>query len=178
MEKSGSTSADEMYAVCILKQDQGSGVSGIVKFYQKAGEYVKITAEVRGLKPGKHGFHVHEFGNLTKGCTSAGAHFNPTGKTHGGPLDDERHVGDLGNITAGDDGIGRLEIEDRLIHIIGPVNNVIGRAMVVHEKEDDLGKGGNEESHKTGNAGGRVACGVIGISGPPPTTVVKILNKL
>ena len=97
---------------------------------------------------------------------TAGAHFNPTGKSHGSPKDENRHVGDLGNILADENGIGVLNMEDHLIMIYGPINNVIGRAMVVHEREDDLGAGGNEESLKTGNAGGRLACGVIGLSGP------------
>lgn len=95
---------------------------------------------------------------------TAGAHFNPTGKTHGGPKDENRHVGDLGNVEANSEGIATLNMEDHLIMIYGAVNNVIGRAMVVHEREDDLGRGGDEESLKTGNAGGRLACGVIGVS--------------
>lgn len=100
------------------------------------------------------------------GCTTAGLHYNPYGKFHGGPNDEERHIGDLGNIEAGEDGVGRLDLEDHLINIVGWENNVVGRAMVVHTSEDDLGKGGNDESLKTGNAGGRIACGVIGFSGP------------
>ncbi len=77
-----------------------------------------------------------------------------------------RHVGDLGNILAGEDGIGRLEFEDHLIRIYEGETNVIGRSMVVHAKIDDLGKGGDDESLKTGNAGPRLGCGVIGLSGP------------
>ena len=96
---------------------------------------------------------------------TAGPHYNPHGKTHAGPKDLNRHVGDLGNIQADATGKGILKWEDPLIHIWGGVNNVVGRAMVVHEMEDDLGLGANEESLKTGNAGGRLACGVIGVSG-------------
>ena len=84
---------------------------------------------------------------------TAGAHFNPEGKTHGSPKDENRHVGDLGNVDADADGIGRFNMEDHKIMIYGAINNVIGRAMVVHEREDDLGAGGDEESLKTGNAG-------------------------
>ena len=73
-------------------------------------------------------------------------------------------MGDLGNIFAGEDSHGTLVATDNLIRIYGLENNIIGRAMVVHALEDDLGTGGNEESLKTGNAGGRLACGVIGIS--------------
>ena len=154
------------YAICILNPDGDSGVSGVVKLVQKTGHKVQIHAEFKGLAPGKHGFHVHEFGNLTNGCVTAGAHYNPAGLVHGGPEDEVRHVGDLGNVVAGEDGVATLSTDDALINIHGDSNNVIGRAFVVHLKEDDLGKGGNDESLKTGNAGARQACGVIGISGP------------
>mmetsp|Transcript_38433 Transcript_38433/g.53668 ORF Transcript_38433/g.53668 Transcript_38433/m.53668 type:complete len:93 (-) Transcript_38433:229-507(-) len=87
----------KIYGICIMNPDGGSGVSGIVKLLQE-GASTKIKAEITGLKPGLHGFHIHEFGNLTEGCKTAGPHFNPHKKTHGGPGDEERHVGDLGNI--------------------------------------------------------------------------------
>ena len=77
-----------------------------------------------------------------------------------------RHVGDLGNIEAGADGKAVYDMEDHLIMIYGDSANIVGRSVVVHAGVDDLGKGGNEESLKTGNAGARVACGVIGLSGP------------
>ena len=150
------------YAVCVL--NSSTGVAGTVKFVQKDGEKVRISAEVTGLAPGLHGFHIHEFGNLTNGCVTAGPHYNPEGKTHAGPHDEVRHVGDLGNLVAGEDGKAVFEIEDHLIHIYGLKNNIVGRSVVVHGGVDDLGKGGNEESLKTGNAGARVACGVIGVS--------------
>ena len=103
---------------------------------------------------------------MTSGCTTAREHFNPHAKTHGGPKDSNRHVGDLGNIQADASGRGFMKMEDTLIRIYGGVNNVVSRAMVVHEFVDDLGQGGNEDSLLTGNAGGRLACGVIGVSWP------------
>ncbi|KAJ7385691.1 Superoxide dismutase [Cu-Zn] [Desmophyllum pertusum] len=127
------------------------------------GDVCKITGKIENLTAGKHGFHVHQFGDGTSGCTSAGPHFNPTGKTHGGPTDEVRHYGDLGNITAGDNGVATIDITDKLVSIVGK-DSVVGRTIVVHAKVDDLGKGGDEESLKTGNAGARQACGVIGIS--------------
>lgn len=91
---------------------------------------VKVTGELTGLAPGDHGFHVHEFGDNTNGCTSAGAHFNPDGKDHAGPNDADRHVGDLGNVVAGPDGVAKVDINDKIISLAGR-NNIIGRTMVV-----------------------------------------------
>lgn len=83
-------------------------------------------------------------------------------KKHGAPEDEERHVGDLGNIEAGSDGVARISITDKVIALSGDFN-VLGRAVVVHSGEDDLGKGGQSDSLTTGHAGSRVACGVIGV---------------
>ena len=103
------------------------------------------------------------YGNLTEGCKTAGPHYNPHGKDHGGPFSEVRHIGDMGNVESDDEGNATFELEDPEISLIGKYS-VIGRACVLHEKTDDLGKGGDEESLKTGNAGPRIACGVIGIN--------------
>ena len=83
--------------------------------------------------------------------------------THGGPHSTVRHVGDLGNVQAEADGNGKYEHTDGQVTLHGTYS-VIGRSCVLHKKTDDLGEGGNEESLKTGNAGARIACGVIGLS--------------
>jgi len=154
-------------AVAILTGDDG--VKGTIWFLQnKEDEVTRIKGEISGLTPGQHGFHIHQYGDRTNGCTSAGPHFNPFNKTHGGPKDEDRHVGDLGNVEAGPDGVAHIDITDKLIKLHGP-NSVVGRSMVVHKDVDDLGKGVGEkrdESLKTGNAGARQACGVIGLAAP------------
>ncbi|RDB18087.1 Superoxide dismutase [Cu-Zn] [Hypsizygus marmoreus] len=142
-----------------------SNVTGIVTFYQS--EFrgpVTVRGELKNLDSNAlRGFHVHHAGDLTNGCLSAGAHYNPFGKTHGAPTDKARHVGDLGNIQTNGAGEATFTIKDSQLSLNGPLS-ILGRAIVVHAGTDDLGKGGNEESLKTGNAGGRAACGVIGIS--------------
>ncbi|KAB5561749.1 hypothetical protein DKX38_006706 [Salix brachista] len=99
-----------------------------------------VNVRITGLTPGPHGFHLHEYGDTTNGCMSTGSHFNPNKLTHGAPEDEIRHAGDLGNIVANADGVAEVTIVDSQIPLIGP-NAVIGRALVVHELEDDLGKG-------------------------------------
>ncbi|XP_046550132.1 superoxide dismutase [Cu-Zn]-like isoform X1 [Haliotis rubra] len=149
-------------AVCVLRG--ATTVEGTIHFSQAdADGPVNVTGSINGLTEGLHGFHVHEFGDDTNGCVSAGSHFNPHGKTHGAPEDENRHAGDLGNVVANAAGVADIKIDDKIISLTG-VKSIIGRTIVVHAGVDDLGKGGNEESLKTGNAGGRLACGVIGIA--------------
>lgn len=150
-----------------------SGVTGLVKFLQVDAETVVVEYEVQGLKPGAHGFHIHEKADFSKGCASAGPHYNPFKTTHGGRCDTERHVGDLGNIVAGADGIAVGKIHDKYIKLFGEYT-VAGRSMMVHADEDDCGKGPllgwpetppppapAQHTKTTGNAGARIGCGEI-----------------
>jgi Cu-Zn family superoxide dismutase len=144
-------------AVAVLHPTVQNTARGVVIF-RKVGDAVQVTAQMEGLSPGKHGFHIHEYGDCSAAdATSAGGHFNPEGMPHGAPKDEKRHVGDLGNIEAGSDGKGGLEMVDTLIAFEGP-HSIIGRAVVVHAGEDDF------TSQPTGNAGSRISCGVIGIA--------------
>ena len=143
-------------AVCVI---QGK-VNGVI-YLQEKNNKTSITGFIKGLKPGKHGFHIHETGDLTDGCTSLCAHYNPFNKNHGGLESKERHVGDLGNIIANDKGIAKINILDNLVKLKGKYS-VIGRSIVVHENEDDLGLGHHDDSLATGHAGKRIGCGVIG----------------
>jgi Cu-Zn family superoxide dismutase len=149
-------------STCIISGKEG--VKGVVQLEQSSeGGPTKITGEIHGLEPGLHGFHVHEFGDLSQGCQSAGEHFNPFNMEHGGPSDEIRHVGDLGNVVVDGYGVARINIVDNHVSLVGSTS-VIGRALVVHTGDDDLGKGGHLDSKTTGHAGGRDGCGIIGIA--------------
>jgi len=143
-------------AQCELQHSET--VKGSILFMQAPGTPTLIKGTITGLQPGDHGFHIHEFGDMSKGCESMGAHYNPDGVDHGD--ENEGHVGDLGNITADDKGTASFSIRADRVDLIGE-RSVVGRGIVVHADADDLGQGGDEESKKTGNAGNRVACGVI-----------------
>ncbi|EKM79486.1 hypothetical protein AGABI1DRAFT_74557 [Agaricus bisporus var. burnettii JB137-S8] len=151
-------------ATAILLPEDGSNVEGTIVFVQSARNGpVTLMGNIRGLPPNaKRGFHVHQWGDLTKGCTSAGPHFNPFDQTHGAPSDKVRHVGDLGNLLSNGKGEVSLNQQDSVLSLNG-ANSIIGRAVVIHAQTDDHGRGGDVESLKTGNAGARVACGVIGM---------------
>lgn len=139
-----------------LAPTEGHDARGTVVLRQTE-DGVHLTGEVRGLKPGLHGFHIHEYGDLRgpKGL-KAGGHFNPEDTKHGGPGDEEHHMGDLGNIEANKDGVAKIDIKAPWLRL----HFVLGRALVVHAGEDDL------ETQPTGDAGARAALGVIGIGNP------------
>lgn len=141
-----------------------SGVTGTIYLREEApGQGVILTGDIYGLTSGLHGFHVHQDGAITDECRDAMGHFNPGDKQHGDPTSLNRHVGDLGNIyTFSSSHPTKVLILDKLLTLEpGHTNDVSNRAIVVHADEDDLGRGGNDGSLSTGNAGARVACGVI-----------------
>lgn len=147
-------------ALCELRSDDGR-VYGRVAFEQPADRDtpVAVRARICGMAPNsKHGFHIHEYGDLSGESIVAkvGSHFNPQGKKHGLPPSKDRHVGDMGNLVVQEDGVAQFfEANFDLITLHGD-HSVIGRAVVVHEEEDD-GTG------DTGNAGNKIATCVIGI---------------
>src|SRR5256885_970870 len=144
---------DVTKATCKLESKSGSQVTGTVTF-TKSGDDVQVVADITGLKPGKHGFHIHEKGDCSApDAASAGAHFNPAMKHHGGPDTLDHHTGDLGNITADASGKAHLDWKGNL-SLTGK-DSIIGKSVVVHEKEDDL------KTDPSGNSGSRVACGAI-----------------
>jgi len=144
--------------IAVMTPASGSGAKGIVRFTD-TGKGMKVVAEIEGLTPNsKHGFHIHEFGDCSAAdATSAGSHYDPTGtKHHGTPTDQNRHAGDLGNIQADASGKAHYEVTVQGLTINGANSPIIGRGLIVHAKPDDFGQ-------PVGNAGGRIACGVIGI---------------
>jgi superoxide dismutase, Cu-Zn family len=150
---------DVINAIAVLHPTAGNSVTGSVSF-SKSGDEIKVVADITGLTPGKHGFHIHEFGDCSStDGNSAGGHFNPTHKAHGAPDGSDRHAGDLGNIEADASGKAHLEWSDKVMKLSG-VDSIIGHAVIVHAKADDL------KTQPTGDAGARLACGVIGVAKP------------
>nr|XP_033810006.1 copper chaperone for superoxide dismutase [Geotrypetes seraphini] len=152
----GNTAEDNLGAAVALISGAGM-IQGVVHFLQLSEKKCLIDGVIDGLSPGKHGFHVHEFGDLTEECFRCGMHFDTEGSLHGGPEDAVRHAGDLGNVEAGADGRAVFRMENSHLK----VGDIIGRSLVVDEKEDDLGHGGHPLSKITGNSGERLACGII-----------------
>jgi superoxide dismutase, Cu-Zn family len=141
-------------AVADLKPTQGSTVQGKVTFTAEKGG-VHVVADLTGLTPGEHGFHIHEKGDCSApDGTSAGGHFNPGGKPHGAPDAAEHHAGDLGNIVADATGKAHLDAVFSFMTLAGP-DSIVGHGFIVHAAADDL------KTQPTGNAGARQACGVI-----------------
>jgi superoxide dismutase, Cu-Zn family len=144
-------------AICVLYPTQGNNVTGTITF-TKTNEGIKVIADLQGLSQGMHGFHIHEFGDCSSADgVSAGGHFNPDKMQHAGPMDMSRHEGDMGNIMADASGKAHLEYTDKMLTFEGP-HSILGRSIIVHKGEDDL------KSQPAGNAGPRVACGVIGVA--------------
>ena len=150
-----------IHAVAVFNDDK---IKGVVRFIEDIkNDIIKIYVDISGLNSKSlHGFHVHEAGDLTDKCSSMCSHFNPYHKKHGGPESKERHIGDLGNLVSDNKGNAKYYFYDNKIKLRGNKCNIIGRGLIIHENEDDCGKGGDDESLITGNAGKRIACAVIG----------------
>ena len=148
------TAARAQKATATVQPTKGNSIAGTVTFTKVEGG-VHVVADLTGLTPGEHGFHIHEKGDCSApDATSAGGHFNPGKHQHAGPDAAERHEGDLGNITADAAGKAHYDRIDKQLKLDGP-DTIVGRSVIVHEKVDDL------KTQPTGNAGARVACGVV-----------------
>ncbi len=151
----GALAALPTLGVAVMMPTKDQKVRGMIRLMQK-GDDLRLSGAIRNLTPGEHGFHIHEYGDLRNMAdgTSTGGHFNPAGVPHG-PME-TGHVGDLGNVTADAEGVAMIDItiKNTQLHF------VLGRAFVVHAGRDDL------TSQPSGDAGGRVGVGVIGIGNP------------
>jgi superoxide dismutase, Cu-Zn family len=144
-------------AIVLVVPTKGNTVHGVVRFEKTQGG-VHVVATLEGLKPGKHGFHIHEYGDITsEDGSSAGGHFNPMNMPHSMPGSEKRHAGDMGNIEADESGNAHLDYVDPVMQLDGPTS-IIGHAVILHEKVDDY------TTQPTGNAGAWIGYGVIGIA--------------
>jgi superoxide dismutase, Cu-Zn family len=148
--------AHMMPAKATATQPSQGKPTGDITFTQ-TGEKVHVTGTITGLPPGKHGIHIHEKGDLSApDLMSTGGHFNPEKHIHGGPTTSPVHAGDLGNITADTSGKGMIDLTvDDITIGSGEKNDILGKAVIIHAKEDDL------KSQPAGNAGARISGGVI-----------------
>jgi len=145
-------------ASAAIESRSGSKVTGKAVFTGLPSGATKVEVWIENAAPGVHGIHLHEKGDCSApDASSAGPHFNPSGNPHAGPADAKHHAGDWGNITVGADGKGHLEITTDMLTVEPGPNSVVGRAVVFHDKPDDL------KTQPTGDAGGRLGCGVVGM---------------
>lgn len=147
-------------AMVILAPASGSLVSGKLMLVPM-GDGVHMTGEVGGLKPGDtRGFHIHEKGDCSAAdASTAGGHFNPAAQAHGRSAHGPHHAGDTDNIVADARGVARVDAHLTGVTLgDGAGNDIAGRAVIVHAAADDY------TTQPTGNAGARVACGVIKVA--------------
>jgi superoxide dismutase, Cu-Zn family len=155
--QSMSTSTPEpLRATAALQPTKGSKAFGEATFEQ-VGNKVRVIVFAQGLQPEReHGFHIHEAGDCSSGDgMSAKGHFNPHGKPHGDPKSAERHAGDLPALKAGKDGRAKVDVEMDVITLTSGPANIVGKGLIIHADPDDY------KTQPTGNAGARIACGVI-----------------
>lgn len=154
-ERTGDNAEDTL-ARAQMMPTEGNDVEGTIRF-SSLDDSVQIQVNLRGLARGSHGIHIHENGDCSAAdASSAGGHFAPRNSPHGAPSDpaDQSHLGDLGNIQATTAGIAQFNRQYESITLEGD-NSILGRAVVVHANPDDF------NSQPAGDAGSRVACGVI-----------------
>lgn len=150
--------AADPQAVAVIHPTKNNKVEGTVRFDWISTSEVKIVVDVKGLKPNsEHGFHIHEFGDVTANDgMSAGGHFDPKKKKHAGPKDHNHHSGDMGNLKSDANGNAHLELTMNDVALFGK-DGILGRAIVIHADKDDF------KTQPTGNSGDRIAVGVIGL---------------
>jgi Cu-Zn family superoxide dismutase len=161
MQIGAASAAEPTSAIAVLHPTEGNKVTGIIRFEPVPDGKIHITGKIEGLTPNaEQAVHIHEFGDCSApDATSAGSHYNPEGHEHGLPTQAERHAGDFGNLKTNAEGVATLDLTVDNITIDGAKNSILGRAVIIHAQRDD-------GSQPVGNAGARVACGVIGWANP------------
>lgn len=142
-------------ATATLAPTSGQTAQGTVRFVQLPDGAVEVSVDLSGVPPGVHGFHVHDKGDCGDNGNAAGGHFNPTGAAHGAPAAGPHHAGDFGNVTADASGRVQTRFTTRAVSVEPGTNSAVGHAVILHANPDDL------TTQPTGNAGGRIACGVV-----------------
>ena len=138
-----------------LASTSGYTARGTVTFTQTRDGAVDVNVKLNGVPPGVHGFHVHENGDCGDNGNAAGGHFNPMSTSHGAPDTPAHHSGDFGNVTADVNGNVNTHFTTRSITIDSGTSSAVGHAVILHANPDDL------TTQPTGNAGARIACGVV-----------------
>jgi Cu-Zn family superoxide dismutase len=142
-------------ATATLSPTSGSTASGTVKLAQLGDGSVRVTVDLMGAPAGVHGFHIHDKGDCGDNGNAAGGHYNPASTQHGAPSADPHHAGDFGNVTADADGRVKTEFTTRSVTVAEGPSTAVGHAIILHANPDDL------VTQPTGNAGARIACGVV-----------------
>ena len=142
-------------ASATLSPTSGNTAAGTVRLTQLGDGSVRVNIDLTGVPPGVHGFHIHDKGDCGDNGNAAGGHYNPTSTPHGSPNAAAHHAGDFGNVTSDDNGRVRHEFTTRSITVEAGPTTAVGHAIILHANPDDL------VTQPTGNAGGRIACGVV-----------------
>lgn len=148
-------------AMATLQPTANSTARGTVHFQEMADGRVEVQVDLTGVPAGVHGFHVHDKGDCGDNGNAAGGHFNPTSAPHAAPDAASHHAGDFGNVTAGDNGEVHHRFTTRSVSVSAGTRSAVGRAVILHANPDDL------TTQPTGNAGGRIACGVVALHEVP-----------
>ena len=142
-------------AIATLSPSLGQTSAGTVKLMQKADGSVDVQVDLTGVPPGMHGFHIHEKGDCGDNGNAAGGHFNPATSEHGAPEMPPHHAGDWGNVTANESHEVHSKFNTRSVSVAAGATSAVGHAIILHQNPDDL------KTQPTGNAGARIACGVV-----------------
>lgn len=142
-------------ATATLAATSGSNAGGVVHFRELADGSVEVHAVISGAPQGVHGFHVHDKGDCGDNGNAAGGHFNPNATPHAAPAVDPHHAGDFGNVTVDSYGKAETRFTTRSVTVTAGPTSAVGHAVILHANPDDL------TTQPTGNAGARIACGVV-----------------